>query len=335
MVQINFATREVSCKIVYYGPGMCGKTTNLQQVHVKAPADRRGKLTSIATEGDRTLFFDFMPLDLGTVAGMRTKFQLYTVPGQVYYDATRKIVLEGVDGIIFVADSDPQRRQANLESWQNLEENLGEYGLDLRDVPVVIQFNKRDLPDAMPAEQINAELNELGAPTFEAVAVAGEGVMPTLRKLSQLVLTRLNEERPRRAVRRTVAARAEAPQAPAQTPREPVLAVSRPVAEKSPPQPEVKPEPVSASKTAAEPGPPGATVEAEAERPAVPSASERAPAETEEPSAAAPSERLWAVMVGELSKLSKRSFSKLELVIIGIAAILAVVMVVLVVLGRA
>jgi signal recognition particle receptor subunit beta len=198
MVQINFATREVSCKIVYYGPGLCGKTTNLQQVHTKAPTELRGNLTSIATEGDRTLFFDFMPMELGTVAGMRTKLQLYTVPGQVYYNATRKIVLEGVDGIVFVADSSPARRQANRDSWQNLKENLHEYGLDLRDVPVVLQFNKRDLPDALPTGELAADLNELGAPTFEAVAVTGDGVMPTLRQLTAMVLERLNEQRSRR-----------------------------------------------------------------------------------------------------------------------------------------
>jgi len=227
MVQINFATREVSCKIVYYGPGLCGKTTNLQQVHTKAPTQLRGNLTSIATEGDRTLFFDFMPLELGTVAGMRTKLQLYTVPGQVYYNATRKIVLEGVDGIIFVADSSPSRRQANRESWQNLKDNLEEYGLDLRDVPLVLQLNKRDLADAVPADELSAELNELGAPTFEAVAVTGDGVMPTLRQLASMVLGRLNDQRSRRPGPRpapvqekpapTAAAAAGAPAAPPAT----------------------------------------------------------------------------------------------------------------------
>jgi hypothetical protein len=205
MVQINFATREVSCKIVYYGPGLCGKTTNLQQVHTKAPTELRGNLTSIATEGDRTLFFDFMPLELGTVAGMRTKLQLYTVPGQVFYNATRKIVLEGADGIIFVADSSRTREQANRDSWQNLKENLREYGRDVRDVPLVLQFNKRDVPDAMPTEEMRADLNELGVPTFEAVATTGEGVMPTLGKLAGMVLEKLNEQRPRRTAPRPAA----------------------------------------------------------------------------------------------------------------------------------
>src|SRR4029453_10293214 len=146
MVQINFALREVNCKIVYYGPGMSGKTTNLEIVHKKAPEANKGELTSIATEGDRTLFFDFMPLDLGTIAGMRTRFQLYTVPGQVYYNSTRKLVLQGVDGVVFVADSGAGMLQENLDSLKNLEENLNEYGKSLSTLPHVIQFNKRDLP---------------------------------------------------------------------------------------------------------------------------------------------------------------------------------------------
>src|SRR6187397_750287 len=142
MVQINFALREVNCKIVYYGPGMSGKTTNLEIVHKKAPEANKGELTSIATEGDRTLFFDFMPLDLGTIAGMRTRFQLYTVPGQVYYNSTRKLVLQGVDGIVFVADSSAAMVEENLESMRNLEQNLAEYGKSLANLPLIIQYNK-------------------------------------------------------------------------------------------------------------------------------------------------------------------------------------------------
>ena len=174
MVQINFALREVNCKIVYYGPGMSGKTTNLEIVHKKAPQDNKGELTSIATEGDRTLFFDFMPLDLGNVAGMRTKFQLYTVPGQVYYNSTRKLVLQGADGVIFVADSSRSKMKDNLESWNNLVENLDEYGKDIKDVPVVLQWNKRDLPDAMDTPELEEKMNPLGVPTFEAVAITGD-----------------------------------------------------------------------------------------------------------------------------------------------------------------
>ncbi|TDJ66361.1 MAG: hypothetical protein E2O39_16565, partial [Planctomycetota bacterium] len=183
MVQINFAQKTVSVKIVYYGPGMSGKTTNLEIVHQRAPDSNRGDLTSIATDGDRTLFFDFMPLDLGTVAGMRTQFQIYTVPGQVYYNSTRKLVLQGVDGVIFIADSSASMLQENLESLANLKENLEEYGKDIATVPYVIQYNKRDLPDAMPIEELEKALNPAGVPSFEGVASTGQGVFPTLKAL--------------------------------------------------------------------------------------------------------------------------------------------------------
>src|SRR5436190_4658534 len=194
MVQINFALREVNCKIVYYGPGMSGKTTNLEIVHKKAPEANKGELTSIATEGDRTLFFDFMPLDLGTIAGMRTRFQLYTVPGQVYYNSTRKLVLQGVDGIVFVADSSESKMEENLESLENLKNNLAEYGKDIRELPIVLQYNKRDLPDALSVEQLNEKMNQWGCPYFEAVAITGEGVFPTLKCLSGMVLETLNRD---------------------------------------------------------------------------------------------------------------------------------------------
>jgi hypothetical protein len=194
MVQINFARREVNCKIVFYGPGLSGKTTNLEIIHKKVPDNVRGNLTSIATEQDRTLFFDFMPLDLGQVAGMKTKLFLYTVPGQVYYDSTRKLVLQGADGVSFIADSDPSRMNDNLESFRNLEKNLKDYGIDIRKLPLVIQYNKRDLPGALSIAELNAKVNPLGVPTFEAVAVKGEGVMQTLKGISKLVVEKLNEE---------------------------------------------------------------------------------------------------------------------------------------------
>jgi hypothetical protein len=194
MVQINFARREVNCKIVFYGPGLSGKTTNLEIIHKKVPDTARGNLTSIATEQDRTLFFDFMPLDLGQVAGMKTKLFLYTVPGQVYYDSTRKLVLQGADGVAFVADSDPNRMNDNIESFKNLERNLKEYGVDIRRLPLVIQYNKRDLPGALSVAELNAKINPIGVPHFEAVAVKGEGVMQTLKGISKLVVDRLNEE---------------------------------------------------------------------------------------------------------------------------------------------
>ena len=201
MVQINFALKEVNCKLVYYGPGLSGKTTNLEVVHSKAPSTNVGELTSIATEGDRTLFFDFLPLNLGPVAGMTTKFQIYTVPGQVYYNSTRKLVLQGADGIVFVADSRRGKMDENIESYANLEENLREYGMDITTIPLVIQYNKRDLPDVYTVDELEEKLNKYKAPCFEAVAVTGEGVFPTLKKLSQMVLESLNRQQASMAVR--------------------------------------------------------------------------------------------------------------------------------------
>ena len=228
MVQINFALKEVNCKVVFYGPGMSGKTTNLEIVHQKAPEENKGELTSISTDGDRTLFFDFMPLDLGNVAGMRTKFQLYTVPGQVYYNSTRKLVLQGVDGVIFVADSDPDKMDENVESYANLIENLAEYGKDVRELPHVIQYNKRDLPNALPVAEIDQVLNKFGVPTFEAVAYTGEGVFPTLKTLAAMVLEsieKIDGRSPRRPApapapeSAAAAPVAAAPATPAATPR--------------------------------------------------------------------------------------------------------------------
>ena len=194
MVQINFALKEVNCKVVYYGAGLSGKTTNLEVVHSKAPQNHCGELTSIATEGDRTLFFDFLPLNLGEVAGMTTKFQIYTVPGQVYYNSTRKLVLQGADGIVFVADSRKGKMDENIESLANLEENLREYGMDINTIPLVLQYNKRDLDDIYSVEEMDQKLNRFNCPTFEAVAVTGEGVFPTLKKLSSMVLESLNRQ---------------------------------------------------------------------------------------------------------------------------------------------
>ena len=231
MVQINFALKEVNCKVVFYGPGMSGKTTNLEIVHQKAPEENKGELTSISTDGDRTLFFDVMPLDLGNGAGMRTKFQLYTVPGQVYYNSTRKLVLQGVDGIIFVADSDPEKMDENVESYSNLIENLAEYGKDIRELPHVIQYNKRDLPNAMPCAEIDKILNKFGVPTFEAVAYTGEGVFPTLKTLAAMVLEsieKIDGRNPRKAAPEKVAA--AAPAAGAAPARAPASASPRPVA---------------------------------------------------------------------------------------------------------
>ena len=193
MVQINFAQKQVNAKIVYYGPGMSGKTTNLEVIHQRAPDGNRGELTSISTDGDRTLFFDFMPLDLGTVAGMRTCFQIYTVPGQVYYNSTRKLVLQGVDGVIFVADSSPDMMEENLESMKNLETNLIEYGRSIEDLPLVIQYNKRDIPGTLPIEELEEKLNTRGVPAFEGMAKTGQGVFPTLKAVAACVLDSLHK----------------------------------------------------------------------------------------------------------------------------------------------
>src|SRR5437764_6781533 len=181
MTFINYAAREINCKIVYYGPGLCGKTTNLQWIYDKTNPQAKGKLISLATETDRTLFFDFLPLDLGTVRGFKTRFHLYTVPGQVFYDASRKLILKGVDGVVFVADSQEPRMEANIESLQNLDKNLKEQGYDLKMVPYVLQMNKRDLPTALPADEMYRQLNFKGETTFEAVAMAVTGVFDTLK----------------------------------------------------------------------------------------------------------------------------------------------------------
>jgi signal recognition particle receptor subunit beta len=223
MSMINYASREINCKIVYYGPGLGGKTTNLEIVYGKVTPDTRGKLISLATETERTLFFDFLPVDLGEVRGFKTRFHLYTVPGQVYYNASRKLILKGVDGIVFVGDSQIERMEANQEAMQNLYDNMAEYGYDLTKLPFVIQYNKRDLPNAAPVKDLQAAMNpgwevqdaakqrvtpdpyHAGenlveqvegtwierAPYFEAVAVTGEGVFDTLKAVSKLVLKSL------------------------------------------------------------------------------------------------------------------------------------------------
>jgi mutual gliding-motility protein MglA len=224
MSMINYASREINCKIVFYGPGLGGKTTNLEHVYSKVQPDTRGKLISLATETERTLFFDFLPVDLGTIRGFKTRFHLYTVPGQVYYNASRKLILKGVDGIVFVADSQVERMEANQEAMQNLYDNMSEYGYDLTRMPFVIQYNKRDLPNAAPVRELQAALNPgwevqdaakqrvmpdpcrpgenlveqiptgewvERAPFFEAVAVAGDGVFDTLKAVSKLVLKSL------------------------------------------------------------------------------------------------------------------------------------------------
>ncbi len=193
---INYSSREINCKLVYYGPGLCGKTTNLQYVYAKTNPDARGKMISLATETERTLFFDFLPLSLGDIRGFKVRFHLYTVPGQVFYDASRKLILKGVDGVCFVADSQEERMDANLESVENLRSNLQEQGYDLDKIPYVIQYNKRDLPTAMPVERLMRDLNPTGVPQFEAVATVGYGVFDTLKAIAKQVLTELRKGAP-------------------------------------------------------------------------------------------------------------------------------------------
>lgn len=192
MSSINFATREISCKVVYYGPGLSGKTTNLQVIHQKMPQDKRTDMVSLATEGDRTLFFDFLPLNLGEIKGFKTRFQLYTVPGQVYYNSTRKLVLRGVDGIVFVADSQRSREAENVESLQNLRQNLQDYGMDLDDIPLVLQYNKRDMESVFSLDEMNKLLNPRGIPFFPATAHNGKGVVTTLKSIAMLVIEKFN-----------------------------------------------------------------------------------------------------------------------------------------------
>jgi hypothetical protein len=191
MTFINYASREINCKIVYYGPGLCGKTTNIQWIHEQASPEKRGKLVSLATETDRTLFFDFLPLDMGTVKGFKVRFHLYTVPGQVFYDASRKLILRGCDGVIFVADSQRARLEANIESIANLATNLKDNGFDIRTIPYVLQLNKRDMPSAAPVAEMERLLRFRSEPMLEAIANKGTGVIETLKACARQILMEL------------------------------------------------------------------------------------------------------------------------------------------------
>jgi signal recognition particle receptor subunit beta len=190
---INYSSREINCKIVYYGPGLCGKTTNLQYVYAKTNPEAKGKMISLATETERTLFFDFLPLSLGEIRGFKTRFHLYTVPGQVFYDASRKLILKGVDGVVFVADSQIERMEANLESVENLRVNLAEQGYVLDKIPYVVQYNKRDLPNIATVEELHRLINPKNVPEYQAVAPTGVGVFDTLKAVAKLVLTELKK----------------------------------------------------------------------------------------------------------------------------------------------
>lgn len=190
---INYANKEINCKIVYYGPGLSGKTTNIQYIYEHTQQDNRGKLVSLSTENERTLFFDFLPLSIGEVRGYKTRFHLYTIPGQTFYEISREFILKGVDGIVFVADSQPSRMEANVESLQSLEKSLDRQGYDMHRLPMVLQYNKRDVPGAVMLQELEAALNPTKRPSFEACANSGRGVMETLQEISQLVMKELKE----------------------------------------------------------------------------------------------------------------------------------------------
>ncbi|MCP5048020.1 MAG: GTPase domain-containing protein [bacterium] len=185
---LNYSTREINFKIVYYGPGLSGKTTNIKTIYEKVKKDNKGKLVSLATETERTLFFDFFPLDLGTVKGYKVKFHLYTVPGQIYYSSSRKLIMKGVDGIVFVADSQRERFEANIESLSDMMENLRDYNIEFEGIPYVLQLNKRDLPNITPANELISALRKKQEPVIEAMALKGEGVVETLKNISKLIM---------------------------------------------------------------------------------------------------------------------------------------------------
>ena len=193
MSLVNFTSREITCKIVYYGPGRSGKTTNLHYIYGRVPETRRGRMVSLATQTDRTLFFDFLPIDLGQISGFSTRFQLYTVPGQVYYNATRRLVLQGADGVVFVGDSQARQLDENIESLQNLQSNLLEHGVDVRAMPLIMQYNKQDLPPELilTHAELDDALNFRSVPSFPADALHGKGVFETLKAVSELVLKKL------------------------------------------------------------------------------------------------------------------------------------------------
>jgi len=238
---VNALAREIAAKVVYYGPGLSGKTTSLKQVYAGIRPETRGQLISLSTEGDRTLFFDFLPVKIEPIGGLGLRLQLYTVPGQVFYDATRKLVLNGADGVVFVADSQPSAADSNIESMGNLETNLAEMGIELASFPLVLQYNKRDLPGAVPVEELRTQLNRWAAPEFETVASRGEGILPALREITRLVVKDLKGRQPQRAPGRPAAPRPGDPPsrtpAPVAVPPTPLAAAAAAAAASSPPSP--------------------------------------------------------------------------------------------------
>ncbi len=191
---LNYSTKEINFKIVYYGPGLSGKTTNIKTIYNKVKQENKGKLVSLATETERTLFFDFFPLDLGMVKGYKVKFHLYTVPGQIYYSSSRKLIMKGVDGVVFVADSQRERFEANIESLQDMFENLKEYNIDFGTLPYVLQLNKRDLPNITPANEMIAALRKKDEPVIESISIRGDGVIETLKSISKLIMVNVKQK---------------------------------------------------------------------------------------------------------------------------------------------
>jgi mutual gliding-motility protein MglA len=238
MVLFNYSTKELTAKVVYYGPGLCGKTTNLQWIHEKLPIKNKGKMLSLATETDRTLFFDFLPIELGSIRGMKTRIQLYTVPGQVFYNATRRMVLKGADCVVFVCDSQEAMLDANLESMENLRQNLEANEIDSGEIPMVLQYNKRDLPNALPVEVLNEKLNPRGLPFYEAVAVKGQGVEETLKGVTATVF---------RSLATKYGGASPSPAAPAPPAPKPVAAAPAPVPAAVPQSAPQRPSPVAAA----------------------------------------------------------------------------------------
>jgi signal recognition particle receptor subunit beta len=292
MVFFNYSTMQMAAKVVYYGPGLCGKTTNLHQIYQNTTTESRGEMVSLETETDRTLFFDLLPIDVGSIAGFNTRIQLYTVPGQVFYNTTRKLVLKGVDGVVFVADSQRAMLQANAESFRNLEENLTEMGLTLDTLPIVLQFNKRDLPDICTVDEMNAALNRNNWPWFEASAVSGVGVFETLKGISKHTLLSLKKRLGRSDT-------------PAAAPRPAAAAPARPAA---PPAPAPAPPPPPRSAAPAQSGsypqaPPPAAAQPPAPTPPAPPAPAPSPAAAAKPAAAKPR----MDVLGELEKLRREA----------------------------
>jgi mutual gliding-motility protein MglA len=317
MVFFNYSTMQMAAKVVYYGPGLCGKTTNLHHIYKHTSSDSRGEMVSLETETDRTLFFDLLPIDVGSIAGFNTRIQLYTVPGQVFYNTTRKLVLKGVDGVVFVADSQRAMLQANLDSFKNLEDNLAEMGLSVETLPLVLQYNKRDLADICTIAELNQALNHHDWPCFEASALSGEGVFETLKGISKFTLLALKKRlgrgaettTPQRAASQRPAAQAPAP--PPSPPPQPAAAA----AATPPPRPEPAPPPAPAAARsvpppAAPPPPAAVAAQARAAMAPPPPASRPAPAPARpaaaEPAKAPPKARSVDVL-GELEKLRREA----------------------------